>query len=390
MNTKFQPVSLQDWEQTVLKQLKTDDIYSILEKENLEGLQIRPYYASSVHAMPTLPKVEESTHLVSPFCEEWQDEAYAFLLKQNITGLENKTFFIDHPELAEHIIPEDSNAYLCLIDIADDNAGTLNLQLGKELLAKGFDRSLCVDISFHQNAGAGIVQQLAFALGKAKELTEVFGPQVLDQLVFRMATGANYFFEIAKIRAFKILFNQFSKEFGRDDIPYIFAETSLRNKSLHDEENNLIRSTLELAAAMIGGADAVYSNSYKIENASPLSDEISFKQQIVLAYESIINVFQDAASGSYYVEELTHQMAEKAWDYFLKTEESGGYLASVRNGKIQKAVYEHAVAEQQWVEEGKIKLVGVNIYPKLELKKPAAELYSEYELKPVRWAEAYE
>ena len=390
MSSTFQPVSLQEWEQTVRKQLKTEDIYSILKKENLEHLDVRPYYNSVAQPLPNLPKIEESTHLVSPFYEEWQDEAYAFLLKENVSGLEDKALFIDSQELAEHLTPEESNTYLCLVDIIDDNAGTLNEQLGKELLAKGFDRSLCVDISLHQNAGAGILHQLGIALAKTKELTEVFGAQVLDQLIFRIAAGANYFFEIAKIRAFKILFNQFSKEFGRDDIPYIFVETSLRNKSLHDEENNLIRSTLELAAGMIGGADALYSTAYKINTITPLSDEISFKQQIVLAYESIINVFEDAANGSYYVEELTRQIAEKSWAYFLETEEKGGYLALAQKAEIQKTIYDDAVSEQKWVEEGKIKLIGVNMYPKLELKKSATELYSEYELKPVRWAEAYE
>jgi methylmalonyl-CoA mutase len=82
----------------------------------------------------------------------------------------------------------------------------------------------------HQNAGASIIQQLAFALAKSKELVEKFGAEILEKLVFRFAIGSNYFFEIAKIRAFKYLFNQFCKEFEKDLIPYIFAETSLEIK----------------------------------------------------------------------------------------------------------------------------------------------------------------
>lgn len=141
---------------------------------------------------------------------------------------------------------------------------------------------------------------------------------------------------------------------------------------------------------MIGGADAVFANDYKMKDKTTLSEEISFKQEIVLAYESIINVFDDAADGSFYVEEISQQMAEKAWKYFLEIEENGGYLESLKNGKIQKDVYSSAVAEQKWVEEWKIKLIGVNLYPKLEATKTAEGMYSEYEIKKVRWSEMYE
>jgi len=205
-----------------------------------------------------------------------------------------------------------------------------------------------------------------------------------------MAVGGNYFFEMAKIRAFKLVFNQLSKEYDLNDIPYIFAETSLRNKSISDNENNLIRSTLELASAMIGGADAVYSTNYLVEKSTENSEEISFKQQIVLAYESIINVFEDASNGSYYIEDITNQIADKSWKFFVEIEEKDGYLELLKQGIIQKNIYDHAVEEQKWVEEGKIKLIGVNLYPKLELKKSIEELYHQNELKAVRWAEMFE
>jgi hypothetical protein len=78
-----------------------------------------------------------------------------------------------------------------------------------------------------------------------------------------------------------MVFNQLSKEYGLDEVPYIFAETSLRNKAVSDNENNLIRSTLELASAMIGGADAVFTNNYLVDRSTDNSEEISFKQQIV-------------------------------------------------------------------------------------------------------------
>ncbi len=378
------------WENLVRKQLKTDDIYSVLKKENLEGIEVKPFYNSVEQPLANLPRIEESTHLVATYHESLVDDVYAFILDHNVENLEQKTIFVNNIDLAGHISPKEEDQYFSLIDVFDEQHALINDQLVKELLAKQFRRNICVDISLHQNAGAAIGQQLGIALAKTKELVEVYGAEILNKLIFRIAVGANYFFEMAKLRAFKIVFNQLSKEYGLDEIPYIFAETSLRNKAVSDKENNLIRSTLELASAMIGGADAVFSNNYLVDRSTENSEEISFKQQIVLAYESIINVFEDASNGSYYVEEITLQIAERSWAFFVEAEEAGGYLELLKKGIIQKKIYDHALKEQKWVEEGKIKLIGVNLYPKLEIKKSSEELYNEKEIKAVRWAEMFE
>ncbi|REC43669.1 methylmalonyl-CoA mutase family protein [Chryseobacterium sp. 5_R23647] len=378
------------WENLVKKQLKTEDIYTILKKENLEGIDVKPFYNSVEKPMANLPKVEESTHLVATYHESLEDDVFAFLLNENVENLVEKTVFVNNKDLAEHISPQDEDQYFSLIDVFDEQNAEINDQLVKELLAKAFKRNICVDVSLHQNAGAAIYQQLGIALAKTKELIEVYGAEIINKLIFRIAVGGNYFFEMAKIRAFKLIFNQLSKEYGLNEIPYIFAETSLRNKAISDNENNLIRSTLELASAMIGGADAVYSTNYLVEKSTENSEEISFKQQIVLAYESIINVFEDASNNSYYVEDITQQIAEKSWAFFMEIEENGGYLESLKQGIIQKNIYDHAVEEQKWVEEGKIKLIGVNLYPKLEQKKSIEELYNQNEIKAVRWAQMFE
>ena len=387
----FEKTTLKDWENLVQKQLKTDDIYAVLQKENLEGISVKPYYGAGGDSLPVLPKIEESTQLVSYYDENLEGEVFAFLLDENVENLSEKLLLINNKDLAEHILVEENNRYISLIDpIEDSQHAGLDEQLTRELLAKNFERNICIDVSLHQNAGASIVQQLAFALAKAKELTERFGSEVLSKLSFRFAVGANYFFEIAKIRTFKLLFNEFSKEFCLDLWPYIFAETSKRNKSISDPENNLIRSTLEISAAMIGGADAVYSHDFRVENASSLSREISFKQQIVLAYESIVNVFEDAANGSYYVEEITRQFAEKAWKLFLDLEADGGFITAISAGKIQKMIYDQATEEQRWVAEGKIKLIGVNLYPAKEATKSIENLYDSSRIKAVRLAEMFE
>lgn len=387
----FAKTSVQDWENLVQKQLKTEDIYEILSKENIEGIAVKPYYDSVSKPLQNLPKVEESTHLVARYHESLEENVFAFLLNQNVENLEEKAIFINNIDFAEHISVDETNRYFSLIDLfSDDENGEINEQLGKELLAKSFDRNIAIDVSLHQNCGATIVQQLAIALSKAKDLTEIFGAEILKNIVFKFAVGSNYFFEIAKLRAFKLLFNQLSKEYNLNEIPFIFAETSLRNKSKNDSENNIIRASLELSSAMIGGADAVFTNDFRVGTGDELSEEISFKQQIVLAYESIINVFDDAGNGSYYIENITQQFAEKSWKLFLEIEENGGYSELLKTGWVQQKIHENAVKEQQWVEEGKIKLIGVNFYPKLEKTKSVEELYNSAKIVPVRLSEMYE
>lgn len=384
----FTPTSLSDWETLVKKQLKTDNIYSNLNSENLEAIVVKPFLDEVEIPLQNLPKVAESTFLVSKYHQNLEEDVLAFLLDENVEYLSEKSIFINNVELAEHIKIEDTNNYYSLIDVFDAQTGNLNKQLAKELLAKDFNRNICIDVAIHQNCGASIVQQLAVALSKCKELLEKFGSEIFNKLIFKIAIGHHYLFEIAKIRALKLLFNQLCKEYGANEIPFIYTETSFRNKTAADAENNLIRSTLEISAAMIGGADAVFSNNFRVENHTELSEEISFKQQIVLAYESIVNVFDDAANGSYFIENCTQQFATEAWKYFLKIEENEGYSAYFQF--IKKEIVTHAIEEHQWVKEGKIKLVGCNIYPKQESKKSIEGLYNSDELREVRWSEIYE
>lgn len=387
----FAKTNLQDWEKLVAKQLKTEDIYKVLEKENIEGLEIKPFYTLENIVPVKLPRLEENMHLVAPYNDYLLEDAYAFLIKEEPLQLQDKAFFYEDSALNTAAAKDKNNNYFCLQDIFKgiEKGEAFNLQTGKELLNTEAKRKIGVDISIYQNAGASIVQQLAIALLKTKELAELYGENVFEQTVFRVAVGSQYFLEIAKIRALKILINQLSKEYSKESTPYIFAETSLRNKSLNDPENNLIRSTLELASAMIGGADAVYANDYKLSETNSVSEEISFKQQIVLAYESIINVFEDATSGSFFVEDATKDIAERAWELFLELEKSGGYISNLESGKIQKLVYDQAIKEQNWLDEGKIKLLGVNLYPALDTKRAPEELYNESVIKPVRLAERY-
>ncbi|MCB4235201.1 hypothetical protein LDL59_09135 [Kaistella anthropi] len=113
----FAKTSIEDWENLVKKQLKTEDIYDILSKDNLEGIAVKPYYDSVSKPMRNLPKVEESTHLVARYHDSLEENVFAFLLNQNVENLEEKAIFINNIDLAEHISVDESNHYFSLIDL---------------------------------------------------------------------------------------------------------------------------------------------------------------------------------------------------------------------------------------------------------------------------------
>ncbi|MBQ0153136.1 MAG: methylmalonyl-CoA mutase, partial [Chryseobacterium sp.] len=163
------------WENLVKKQLKTEDFYPILNKENLEGIAVKPYYNEVFQPLKNLPKVEESTHLVANYHESLEDDVFAFLLNENVEHLSEKVVFINNKQLAEHISAVENCTYYSLIDVFDEATVSLNDQLVKELLAKNFNRNITIDISLHQNSGASIYQQLGIALAKTKELVEAYG-----------------------------------------------------------------------------------------------------------------------------------------------------------------------------------------------------------------------
>jgi methylmalonyl-CoA mutase len=141
----FTKTTLSDWENLVQKQLKTEDIYAILSKENVEGIEVKPYYNSVSKALLNLPKVEESMHLVSPYYESSEDNIFAFLLNQNVENLADKVLFVNSRELADHILIAEENRYFSLIDVfSESEKGEIDEQLAKELLEKNFERNICI------------------------------------------------------------------------------------------------------------------------------------------------------------------------------------------------------------------------------------------------------
>lgn len=225
------------------------------------------------------------------------------------------------------------------------------------------------------NAGASVVQELGMTLSMANEylskLTdlEMDPADVASALGFTFGVGSNYFFEIAKMRAARLLWAVITDKYGIEDSEAqkmnIHAVTGEWNLTVYDPYVNMLRTQTEAMSATLGGVDSLTVNSFdkSSKEASEFSERIARNQQLLLKEESHFDKIVDPAAGSYYIENLTASLAARAWDLFLEIEEEGGFLASIKEGLIQKRVENNADKRNGYLARGREKLLGTNIYP---------------------------
>ena len=294
-----------------------------------------------------------------------------------------------------------------------------DFQMAKELVDYGHDnlpnfRVLTVHGSQLHNAGANIVQELGFSLAAANELVArltdlgVKAHRVACRIELNVGIGSTYFMEMAKIRAARLLWSKIIEQYNPEcDCAYnlyINATTSAWNQALYDPYVNMLRSTTEAMSACIAGADSIsvlpFDNAYK--EADDFGYRIARNQQLLLKEESYLDKIADPAAGSYYIENLTDQIARGAWEHFLKVEECGGYCKALRAGLVQDEVEKTAQQRDLDIANRKTTILGTNQYPNL-LEKMGDKIAEEHHcccncekgdevrtLKPYRGAEAFE
>ena len=232
--------------------------------------------------------------------------------------------------------------------------------------SKEVSNSICINASIYQNAGANIIQQLAYALAQTNEYIEILGADVAKNVHYQFSLSSNYFFEIAKLRAFRILHASLFKEHGIENITAdIFTKPSLRNKTLYDYNVNMLRTTSECMSAILGGSNTISNVSYDAmyHKSNEFGERISRNQLLILQKEAYLEEAQSFANGSYYIENITKQLAEKALIIFKQIEKGGGFLKQLKAGNIQKKTQESAQKEQEQFNQQKIVLLGTNKLP---------------------------
>ncbi len=251
--------------------------------------------------------------------------------------------------------------------------------LAKELLdvvadVKGL-KVLAVESNMLNNAGSYIAQELGYALAWGAEwmtkLTEagVDATEVACRIYFNMGISSNYFMEIAKFRAGRMLWAQIVKQYApKCDCAckmYVHATTSEFNQTIYDAHVNLLRSQTETMSAAIAGVDAITTTPFDKQYKTPddFSERIARNQQLLLKEESHLDKVVDPAGGSYYVETLTVAIANEAWKKFLAVDAEGGFETVLNAGKVVADINASAQKRHSDVARRKEVLLGSNQYP---------------------------
>lgn len=238
-----------------------------------------------------------------------------------------------------------------------------------------------INAASYRNAGSSAVEELGFALSRAvfylRELINkgVAIDEIASKIRFTFGVGGNFFPEIAKFRAARILWAKIIKEFGGSESSQkmkINAVTEASNLTILDAEANFLRITSEALSAVLGGIESLTTSCYTDSFGLPtdFARRISTNTQIILRDECNLTDVIDPAGGSYFVEALTAALAEKAWNLFVEIENCGGYLEALKSGIIQDKVKAVASAKIKALASRKDILVGSNKYSNLTEKQP--------------------
>ncbi|MCR9226908.1 MAG: methylmalonyl-CoA mutase subunit beta [Flavobacteriaceae bacterium] len=408
--SEFPGVSAKQWKQKIQVDLKGADYNETLVWESLEGINVKPFYnQEDLKTIPnfSLPKGhnwsvaqtiyvsdEKKSNTKALTILEKGVESLIFTIPNETTDFEVLLFGLDVEKielyfyfgflslgpikkLASLLGNKKAKAHLN-IDIighlTEEGNWYHHLEKDHKLLTDLVwfatpDISIVgVDASRYQNAGANMVQQLAYSLAHANEyLNHVVTSNTVEKpftVTFKIAVGSNYFFEIAKIRALRWLWRSLASEYGIQSECNILASPSKRNKTLYDYNVNMLRTTSESMSAVLGGADAVcnlaYDAIYHKDNG--FGERIARNQLLLLKEEGYFFEASQIAEGSYYIESLTDQLAEKALVLFKQIEKAGGFLDALKKGTIQQKVKENAEREQRLFDQGKIVSLGTNKY----------------------------
>ena len=401
----FNPISSKQWKQQIQFELKGADYNETLVWNSPEDIQVKPFYhkdenskrysnntkatefkiCQNIFVYDVEKSIERANNTLTRGADSLRfsienDSVDVIRLLENlplnnITVYFNLSFFsIDFVKKIDTFATKNNTKIFCNLDpigqLAKDgnwfvtkeknNFETLNL-LSKQTKSISL---ISINAALYQNAGANMVQQIAYCLGQANEYFNRI-ESITKPIVFEVAVGTNYFFEIAKLRALRLLFNLIAKEYNQTLECNIIVSPTKRNKTLYDYNVNMLRTTTECMSAIIGGANAIanlpYDALYHKDNE--FGDRIARNQLLILKNESYFDKVNNPADGSYYIETLTNQLAEKSLTLFKDMERNGGFLKQLNDGIIKRKIQESADTEQKLFDSGNEILLGTNKHP---------------------------
>ncbi|MBZ9650585.1 methylmalonyl-CoA mutase subunit beta [Psychroflexus montanilacus] len=408
---EFDPVSAKAWKQKIQADLKGADYNETLVTSTDEGIDIKPFYNADNHDYEfTLPEspawyvteklylenvditIENAKDVIERGAEslwiiipEADDKKLRFFeaLKDDTTPLYVEFLVQDLPffEKLDTLLKNQNKQVWLGFDPIHQLASSGNWfksqKEDNEIFLKtaqfeSFQNEIHIDARLYQNSGGIIIQQLAYSLAHLNEYLNLLDNSTLKLKTVNVnlviAQGSNYFFEIAKLKAMRLLVNSLGNEYDFDIELHIIAEPSKRNHTIYDYNMNMLRTTTECMSAILGGADWVNNLAYDevFHKRNEFGERISRNQLLILKQESYFNKVLNPVDGTYYIQNLTKELAEKALDIFKTIEAGKGFIHQLFEGKIQKKIKESAEKEQAKVNTGKFTLVGLNKYENID------------------------
>lgn len=415
----FIPPTKQDWIDKANVDLKGADFDKRLVWKNLNGIDIQPFYTKEDQKELLKNTGENSSQVVNYRRITVKEVSKANLLalkalEEGMTGL----LFDISSEVSAYELLEDIDfngiaisfnlkkesfsfisSYKSFLESLSINPtlvhGFMDLNIFNEYLETGsLDRdliaeasrimevfsgypnfkSLAVSGTIYQDAGSNQVQEIAYTLNAVVFLIdEMIGKSwsaeaVFDNLHFILGVSSEYFIEIAKFRVFKSLLSGIASKYGVISPKVVLsAKTSVWSKSVTDANTNMLRSTTEAMAALLGNVDGLELDPYdhEFKNSNDFSSRVAGNITTILKEESYFGKVANPVDGSYYIEEVSLQMAQNALDLFKDIEASGGFIAQTENEKIQSQIAEIRMKKVKLLSQRRIAMVGVNKYPNL-------------------------
>jgi len=400
--TEFNSISEQQWKDQILKDLKGAEYDSLLWHTQ-NGFDVKPFYTAETSEKQTPIFEFNDWDICEPI--EVHDEKFANhqalqALKKGASGLvfniskkiDTKTLIkgisLEHiysqfniSNDALHVLNDLAKVYgkrnefdgklKCFVNIDPIHLfayyGEWHDSQEKDLSVLKKLVHIPVNASLYQEAGSTQVNELAFTLAHCNEyLNYLNNSNSLENkpLHISVSVGGDHFMEIAKLRALRKLITLLLNSYESKNELYIHAQTTMLNKSEKDAYTNLLRSTTEAMSAVIGGCNSLSIAGYDqlFNQANEFSSRMAINQQHILKDESYLNKVADMAAGSYYIEQLTDQLAEHAWEKFKEIEAKGGFITCINSNYIQETINaDFNSLTENYKKNGSV-LIGVNKY----------------------------
>lgn len=395
-NTRFSERTYQEWKEAAEKALKGKPLDETLKTPTIEGITLEPLYTKEMLqrlgdiAEYQQTAVQNGKRLPGWFvAQETSAESAADYLKaakEDLAKGNEMIVYTSHKnlvwselelqELAELLVRyplyfklvSEDNDILRVFDLIEEEqkAHVQGVIFSEQpVSAPPNVRTRLVDtIPVHQ-AGGTIVHELGVALSiLAESVTKEAFQEQASKLWVRFAVDTQFFQEIAKLRAFRVLWNAFCEAYGHEALAIpVFTESSIRSYSKLDSYVNLLRAGNSAFSAVLGGTNAhtVHPHDF-LTGPDAKSRRIARNVQLVIKEETHITHVLDAAAGSYFIETLTNEYVDAAWSYFLEIEGAGGYAEVMQSGWLADDIQAKWLERKEQIATRKASLIGTNVY----------------------------